>query len=746
MRKKNKNILKNPVLWIIVIFLVGLTVSLIIYFTNKTAGSKGSGPPWNVKKWPRWKDTDKDYCDKNPDVCSDFLKQQMIANGSWVPATSTSDGYVQVASKVGVAALCPYGQYFDPTATSKQGNTKGDCISWTANCTNGETSSAGFCDKDYVKPVTQPSPDRSIEVWDGTDNVFLKIPEITLTWYAFSGKAKRSPTDTLAKGYVKLIVDFCSKAGIKNLAVPFTVPDKNNKPWVINGGQGGPIPDDNTKQWNNATSWLRINVLDYAASVSPPVSIGLNVYANYKDSQWIQWSDGAQNIEHKLPECQVGDLGTGGKLSYMGCAWPPICKFINDINTDQKQGAKVTFTQTDAEWGNFGDISAAATYMENNCKGVKFTMAGSLKLPGNHNPPMYSVPEVYWDAGNEFPCSGGADTYTYTNRACTTSTSHRLHKNRPKAFYQGIAGDGNMYGSDKWNESKTSSAEGLMSNGPWLNSNNFKFMNDNIRDKDNGSYVLPSFTIENLSMCSGTQPDGSTNDIVIKEGASGGKRWVCVNSLTKAELPPDKTDCASLLYYGKGIVADMKVCGVLDGFSHWDWHAMQQFLAYFAHKSMSNVTNPHVVIYEAQFIPTSWFDAVLPANWQADTKYAIQKGTKRTAAALPTGCVKDNDCGNKSYMKCTSGVCVNSCINLVDSDNKPIACVPPPGPTSSSTPTECNKYWKELGCPFGGKEGDQVWGYCKPDNPSSATAKVATTGTCHYNELKTSTYDFDGIF
>ena len=696
--------------------------------------------PWNVKKWARWKDKHNDYCDKNPNVCSDFLKQQMIANGSWIPADSKSVGYVNVASKTGVAALCPYGQYFDPTATSKQGNTQGDCISWKAECTNGETSSAGFCDKDYVNPGTPPRTDRLIEVWDGTANVLLKIPEITLTWYAFSGQAKSSDTDTLARGYVKLIIDFCSNAGIKNLAVPFTVPDKNNKPWVINGGDGGSVPDDKKKQWDNAVSWLQINVLDYAVSVSPPVSIGLNVYANYKDSQWIQW---APPGTHESPGCQDTDPGTGGKLSYMGCAWPPICAFISAINAGQKPGATITFTQTDAEWGNFGDIAAAATYMQNNCAGVKFTMAGSLKLPGKNSPPMYSVPEVYWDAGNEFPCSGGADTYNYTNRACTTSTSHRLHKNRPKAFYQGIAGDGNMHGSDKWDGTKTASGEGLQQNGPWLNGNNFNSMNDNISDTVNGSYVLPSFTIENLSMCSGKQPDGSTNDIVLKEVASGGKRWVCVNSQTNDELPPDKTDCASLMYYGAGTEADMKVCGVLDGFSHWDWHAMKQFLAYFTHKSMSNIANPHVIIYEAQFIPTSWFDAVMPEGWKTNPKYSIQPGTKRAALPLPGGCSSNKDCG-PSYMLCDKGTCINSCINLT-SDGKQIVCKPPTDPAIPTHSKVCDTQWAKLDCPAGNGPDGPEWGYCKPDNPPPGGG-VASTGTCHYDAPKSSTYDFEGIF
>jgi len=53
MSKKTKNLLKNPVFWIIVILLIGLAIWLIIYFTNKTGGSKGSGPgisPTPLKK------------------------------------------------------------------------------------------------------------------------------------------------------------------------------------------------------------------------------------------------------------------------------------------------------------------------------------------------------------------------------------------------------------------------------------------------------------------------------------------------------------------------------------------------------------------------------------------------------------------------------------------------------------------------------------------------------------------------
>ena len=100
-------------------------------------------------------------------------------------------------------------------------------------------------------------------MWTGKKYESLKIPEITLTWYALSGEAKTSTKDTNVIGYTTLILDFCQKAGIKNLAFPFMVPDKNNRPWIINGGKGGLIPTNYQDQINYAVKWIQKNVLKF---------------------------------------------------------------------------------------------------------------------------------------------------------------------------------------------------------------------------------------------------------------------------------------------------------------------------------------------------------------------------------------------------------------------------------------------------------------------------------------------------
>ena len=476
-------------------------------------------------KWGRFNDNDAP-CD-TPDgakKCTSFMMTQMQAGATWEP--KDDGGYVKSMDKAGVSAICPYGQYYDPKATTTP---FGDCVDWTQKCGNGETSVMGFCDKTTTDtPLYSPKP--KIEVWDGKNTVPLPMPEITLTWYAFSGDVKTATTDTTAKGYTQLILDFCMKAGIKNLAFPFIVPDKNNRPWIINGGNGGPIPTDTKTQIQNAVEWIVTNVLTPAQKNG--ITIGLNVYADGKNSQWNQWYKGGGP-----PSCPTG------VPNYLGCAWEYIGKFINDIDTTAGNIPGIDFIQVDQEWGNFGDLDNAIKNLQKFSKNpnIKFTMAGSLKNPGNvDDSGSIMVPEVYWDAGNQYPCTGGPYTYLYTNRACTTSTTHRMQRNRPKGFYNSIVGDETHYGSDYWDEKKQPNLPSAK-NGPWLNANNFATMQKNL--KSGKAYVYPSFSIENLSMCS--LPNKMT--LITKEGR---QRWVCVGPDGKTELPPDETDCASLLYYG----------------------------------------------------------------------------------------------------------------------------------------------------------------------------------------------------
>ncbi|GAG39380.1 unnamed protein product, partial [marine sediment metagenome] len=244
------------------------------------------------------------------------------------------------------------------------------------------------------------------------------------------------------------------------------------------------IPSDTSKQISNAVNWIVTNVLKPAHTNG--ITMGLNVYASGKNSQWEQWYEGKGP-----PNCLADDLG---------CAWTYIGKFINSINVAAGDTPGLAFTQVDQEWGNFGDLDAAVKNVKKLNPNIKFTMAGSLKNPGNvDDSKSIMVPEVYWDAGNQYPCTGGPYTYLYTNRACTTSTTHRMQRNRPKGFYNSIVGDETHYGSDFWDEKKQPNLPSAK-NGPWLNANNFATMQTNLNN-DN-AYVYPSFSIENLSMCS----------------------------------------------------------------------------------------------------------------------------------------------------------------------------------------------------------------------------------------------------
>ena len=177
--------------------------------------------------------------------------------------------------------------------------------------------------------------------------------------------------------------------------------------------------------------------------------------------------------------------------------------------------------------------------------------------------------------------------------------------------------------------------------------------------------------------------------------------------------PSDVTDCLALNYYGGDAGAPQKICGVFDGFSHWTWAGMQQWLAYYAWRSGLNDKakakglDSHVVIYEAQFIPESWLSEVKVGILGA------KKGIKTPAEALPLLCKKDNDCqqGKTSgsirppgpNFTCQHGICVDQCL------------VAEPKSCKGKTNNFCANYFKNtLNCPSDG--------FCREDNH-----------TCKYN-------------
>ena len=144
--------------------------------------------------------------------------------------------------------------------------------------------------------------------------------------------------------------------------------------------------------------------------------------------------------------------------------------------------------------------------------------------------------------------------------------------------------------------------------------------------------------------------------------------------------PPkyDDTDCLALQYYGTSGSAPHKVCGVFDGFSHWSWEGMKNWLRYF--KSKTGVSN--VIIYEAQFLPKSWFDEV-----GVKIKGTVP-GKKTPAYELPEFCpnVKDSDCSGANF-KCDQNgfFCYDYCLR-----------VEPPNCTSDD---DCVSFYKKYDCP-----------------------------------------------
>ena len=439
------------------------------------------------------------------------------------------------------AALCPYGTYYDPDKGSY-----GQCVDHQRqDCKPGTDSIMGFCDDPtiYQKEIPKDS-----------------LPTITLTWYALVGKAKTD--ESTAKAYISSVLGFCKNAGIKRLAFPFIVPDGNNTPYMINPA----ALHDAKAQVNNAINWIVKNVLVPAKAHN--VEIGLNVYASYKDARWKSWWQGSGDPACWTDPCVVMNqekctkstsLGCGwqqtkdgcacfkGKsncesfttspapsamtpdpcsspssLSYCNtgsCSWPYIATFIKLLNQAAKtQNAQdVTFLQVDQEWCHCGTLEDNVECVQKILKDDKFefTIATSLGTPGSTDPMYTSVPEVYWDAGNQFPCTGGPGTYQYLTPACTTGTSHRKLQNKPQAFYDLIAGDSVYLGSDD-NRDKTKKQNA------WLGRGKFAATVNSLK-KEGNLTVTPSFSIENLSMCSSPHNEMVLTGDVMK----GTGRWEC---------------------------------------------------------------------------------------------------------------------------------------------------------------------------------------------------------------------------
>lgn len=187
----------------------------------------------------------------------------------------------------------------------------------------------------------------------------------------------------------------------------------------------------------------------------------------------------------------------------------------------------------------------------------------------------------------------------------------------------------------------------------------------------------------------------------------------------------DLTDCLALNYYGSkgGKPAPQKICGVFDGFSHWSWAGMQQWLAYFSWKTGAK----HVVIYEAQFIPESWLSEV---------KVKIikpEKGNKNPAQMLPKTCKNDAQCQGTvkngtlsppgANWRCTEngaqmGVCYDQCLT------KSVQC-------SATLNKGCSEYYlKTLNCPADAYCGGN--NYCHYNSPHGESANYP----CNYDSNK----------
>jgi hypothetical protein len=390
------------------------------------------------------------------------------------------------------AALCSYGMYYDGENCVEQK---------VSGC---KDSVMGVCNDDNIKDFSD-----------------LPLPDITLTWYAFVGQAL---TDgQVALDYLNTVLKFCNAAGIKKLTFPFIIPDKNNTPWMMKKG-GTLDPRNGLVRVDDAIDWIIKNVLENQNRKG--LEIGLNVYTSYKDSNW-------ENFMTTPPtgKSSCDNTGTNGDA----CSWPYVAQFVKQLNDTYGKSDGITFLQVDkeqCECGLFGNdnkgnckTGCITTILANNGLNIPLTVAVGLAssvttYPSSPGPDLISVPEAYWDAGNQFPCDGSTGTYDYLTEACTNWSMHKNFKDNPEGFWNYINGTDKVKGSD-WNDPKSSVTN------YWLGDNNFQKMLGQLKDVSGNPKVniWPSFSIENLSMCSG--------EMVLKghDPLKGGGRWVCDNSV-----------------------------------------------------------------------------------------------------------------------------------------------------------------------------------------------------------------------
>jgi len=362
------------------------------------------------------------------------------------------------------------------------------------------------------------------------------LPIITLTWYGFVGLAKTN--EDVAIEYIQTVMNFCNAAGIQKMTFPFILPDKNNCPFMIT--------DPTTKKLATAANrpglaalWIKTNVLELNKSLE----IGLVVYTDYTNSNWECFMKGLScdpSKDNGKPKCDTTAHG-------QACSWPYVASFLtlkipggNGVATGiDLISAGVKFLQVDKEECNCG-ILTSLNNKNKSCDGtncvVKILAEGGVTIPltvpvglgsGGDSaktfPPsgtgMYkAVPEVYWDGGNQFPCDGGAGTYMYGTPACTNWSAHKRFANNPQAYYDNMYTTSDVGGSDFWKYGLN--GDGKAKNNYWLGHGKF---GDMIKNIGTGVKVIPSFSIENLSMCS----DPKKMTLVDHDLDTGGGYWTC---------------------------------------------------------------------------------------------------------------------------------------------------------------------------------------------------------------------------
>ena len=304
--------------------------------------------------------------------------------------------------------------------------------------------------------------------------------------------------------------------------------------------------------------------------------IGLNVYASSKDARWQQWWRGGgvptchtdpcppdnkkdcdaitsctwqKNGTNKCgcfpvqnpPNLCVESFTTGGSMkpdpcspgtvytqcNTGSCSWPYIATFIKLLNAQAKANAaniqQVTFLQVDQEWCHCGVLADNVAIAHNIIPSVEFTIATSLGTPGSPAPHTSGSPRsTYVCSRSLLGCRQSVPMYGWTWNVRVFNTPMYIlvvsqkTKNQPKAFYDLMVGDSKHGGSDDSDDSDKGKQNA------WLGRGKF---NTTVTSLKNEGYltVTPSFSIENLSMCSEPNEMQLTGDT--KKGTA---RWQCL--------------------------------------------------------------------------------------------------------------------------------------------------------------------------------------------------------------------------